>query len=51
MDSQGWWACFIYILLVLYVALIMMNLFTAVLKLRLAKAMSKKVDGKVRWVH
>lgn len=43
MDNQGWWASFLYILLVLFVALIMMNLFTAVLKLRLAKAMSTLV--------
>lgn len=43
MDNQGWWASFLYILLVLFVALIMMNLFTAVLKLKLAKAMSTMV--------
>ena len=40
MDYEGWWASLLYILLVLFVALIMINLFTAVLKLKLAKAMS-----------
>lgn len=40
MDFDGWWTSLLYILLVLFVALIMLNLFTAVLKLKLAKAMS-----------
>jgi hypothetical protein len=41
MDTEGSWASILYILLVLFIALVMMNLFTAVLKLKLAKAMSR----------
>jgi hypothetical protein len=48
MDRVGWWTCALYIVLVLCVAHIMMNLFTAVLKLKLAKAMSVGSDDSVR---